>query len=373
MSTTKNRRGEKKVNKLKLTKALDSAVSSQGSAELAVLHLFKHYDFDLDELRSILLERGLNVSFSKVKYRDIAPRVGLSPELGGRDMETFEIHRARIPTSLFKEIVQDIEIVMKQYGEPVQHKNEEARSRFLAPLFNRTVALFDLSIRNTPESIIRGRMTTSGRVEYHFLVFGGLSLLVIEVKYVLGSDEERLDAIAQVVAECDACDYANDRFQFPPALVYGVLCDGSTFEFFSFDGKTKKPTFSRGVFSDPPSQPIRALAVADFQTASQVTFIMSLRPICETIFYFLLLAYRSGVEAYAKRSVARAVKNKKVRKSTPGWKQAADFAEQALTLAVDAAAKAAEHEPTTDEVTTRALKCLQNRSRCQYSHLTLWG
>lgn len=50
-------------------------------------------------------------------------------------------------------------------------------------------------------------MTTSGRVEYHFLVFGGLSLLVIEVKYVLGSDEERLNAIAQVIAECDGTHY----------------------------------------------------------------------------------------------------------------------------------------------------------------------
>jgi hypothetical protein len=46
-------------------------------------------------------------------------------------------------------------------------------------------------------------MTTKGRIEYHFLVFGGLSVLVIEVKYVLGVAEERLNAIAHVIAECD--------------------------------------------------------------------------------------------------------------------------------------------------------------------------
>jgi len=46
-------------------------------------------------------------------------------------------------------------------------------------------------------------MITKGRVEYHFLVFGGLSLLVIEVKFELGTGEERLNAIAQVAAECD--------------------------------------------------------------------------------------------------------------------------------------------------------------------------
>ena len=80
------------------------------------------------------VEKGLNISFSKVKYRDIAPRVGLDPFLGGRDMKTFKIYRARIPTSLFKEIVEDIDIAMNQYGEPVDHNNEEARSRCLAPV-----------------------------------------------------------------------------------------------------------------------------------------------------------------------------------------------------------------------------------------------
>ena len=46
-------------------------------------------------------------------------------------------------------------------------------------------------------------MTTKGRIEYQFLVFGGLSILVTEVKFVLGTAEERLNAIAQVIAECD--------------------------------------------------------------------------------------------------------------------------------------------------------------------------
>ena len=46
-------------------------------------------------------------------------------------------------------------------------------------------------------------MTTRGRIVYHFSVFGGLSILVIEVKFALGTPCERLDAIAQVIAECD--------------------------------------------------------------------------------------------------------------------------------------------------------------------------
>ena len=43
------------------------------------------------------------------------------------------MHRARIPNALFKEIIEDIEVVMKQYGPTSDHQNEEARSRFLAP------------------------------------------------------------------------------------------------------------------------------------------------------------------------------------------------------------------------------------------------
>ena len=81
-----------------------------------------------------LLAKGLDVSFSKVTYRDIAPRVGLDNLLKGNDMHTFDIHRARIPTPLFKAIVEDLGIVMNQYGEPRDHKNEAARSRFLAPV-----------------------------------------------------------------------------------------------------------------------------------------------------------------------------------------------------------------------------------------------
>jgi len=53
----KQRRGEIKVTKNKLIDALDSAISSQGSAELAVLHLFNHYDFDIGDL--LLLLQGL--------------------------------------------------------------------------------------------------------------------------------------------------------------------------------------------------------------------------------------------------------------------------------------------------------------------------
>lgn len=67
-------------------------------------------------------------------YRLIAPRVGLHPGLRGNDITASTIYRARIPTPLFKAMVEDLGIVIDQYGGFCEHNNEEARSRFLAPV-----------------------------------------------------------------------------------------------------------------------------------------------------------------------------------------------------------------------------------------------
>jgi hypothetical protein len=58
-------------------------------------------------------------------------------------------------------------------------------------------------LRNKPETIIDGRIGTRGRIEYFFKTFGAVAVLCIEIKLVVGNDEERLKVIAQVIAECD--------------------------------------------------------------------------------------------------------------------------------------------------------------------------
>jgi hypothetical protein len=50
------------------------------------------------------------------------------------DIATFDLYRSRIPTSLFRSIVQDMDILLSQYGPPVEHETEEATSWFLAPV-----------------------------------------------------------------------------------------------------------------------------------------------------------------------------------------------------------------------------------------------
>lgn len=132
---------------------LSSAIAKYGSAEVALLHIMNTHDFYISILQQILtgppilfwfseliwgwiasLEDRIDVSFSNVQYEDIAPIVGLQPYLYMNDIKTFGLHRSRIPTALFKSIVQDIDVMMVQYGPPTEHDTGEARSRFLSPV-----------------------------------------------------------------------------------------------------------------------------------------------------------------------------------------------------------------------------------------------
>lgn len=55
-------------------------------------------------------------------------------------------------------------------------------------------------MRNEP--VITGRISTGGCIEY-FKTFGATVILCIEMKFKLGNQDERLEAIAQVIAQCD--------------------------------------------------------------------------------------------------------------------------------------------------------------------------
>ena len=150
-------------------------------------------------------------------------------------------------------------------------------------------------------------------------------------------------------------------------MIYGILSDGTSFEFFSFNGNAKTPIFSRGVFrTTSSSKPHQRLTIADYIATSEADFIRSLRPICETVFYFFLLVYKAGVEAYTERSVENGIKDMRPRESYPSWTDAQKHAGEALTLAVDAAAKAFARDDalSIDEKTEKALECL--RKRCEF-------
>jgi len=81
--------------------------------------------------------------------------------------------------------------------------NEEARARFLSAYFNRIVALFSGLLFNTPEEMLEGKMAAKGRIEHQFTIYGGVTVIFIQVKLNVGSLAERLNYYAQVIAECN--------------------------------------------------------------------------------------------------------------------------------------------------------------------------
>jgi len=72
----------------------------------------REYTFDLSTLHQALLEDELEVNFAEVRYNSIAEFVGLNPVRNLNDIGTFELRRARIPTRLFKSIVEDMDIML---------------------------------------------------------------------------------------------------------------------------------------------------------------------------------------------------------------------------------------------------------------------
>jgi hypothetical protein len=80
-------------------------------------------------------------------------------------------------------------------------------SNFYLEIFNHLIAVFCFAFRNLPDTI-EGCVTTKERMEYHFQAIGSISVLFIEVKLRIGSGKERLDAVDQVIAECDGQTYS---------------------------------------------------------------------------------------------------------------------------------------------------------------------
>jgi hypothetical protein len=71
-----------------------------------------------------------------------------------------------------------------------------------------------------------------GRTEHHFYAMRSVSIIFIEVKKVYAVGKDKLNMVAQVLAERVVCDYVNSKdHHWVPIL--GILCDreSSTFSF----------------------------------------------------------------------------------------------------------------------------------------------
>ena len=217
-------------------------------------------------------------------------------------------------------------------------------------VFNHLVKQFTFMMRNEPETIISGRISTSGRIEYFFKTFGATAILCIEMKFKIGNQDERLEAIAQVIAECDGmlhtlqlrtfrrrlleCTgcYEHNTDQGYSLPIHCILSDGLSYEFFKFE-RTPNPRFFRGCFAGDPKHLRLGLHLGDFtETETSLPFILQLRRACETVFDTMLCAYISGLKAYHTVSEAKGKKTGSKRLSLDGWDDALKSAESALRI-----------------------------------------
>jgi hypothetical protein len=294
------------------------------SDEEAFLKLITTYDVPLSTLNRISTVK-LPASFSKVKYSDVAPYVWLDPGVKGSDICLLDTFRSRIPVDIFRRIHADVNKAILQYGRMASHDNEEARSRFIASLFSEIVCLFGSAVVNKPEGLLDAEFTKKGRIEHNFYAFHSVSIVFLEIKknYILG--DGRLDVIAQVLAECAACDYANSKSQhWVPILA--ILCDGEKFEFLVYDSGTKS-VYSSDVIT----------GVVDMKTKPSL-FLSSVKETTEYLFDYFLMAYINGLRSFGHRSELVAEQSRpKKRKSTEKWMDALARAEHAHSLCREAA------------------------------------
>lgn len=165
-------------------------------------------------------------------------------------------------------------------------------------------------------------------------------------------------------AHSAACDYINARNNLR-CPVYGILCDGTTFQFFRYD-QNRTPYIARGVFpfSKAGSTHGQSLKLADLQSDSHLDFWRTARIIAEAIFYILLLSYERALQAYYNRSMETAQADGKTRASTPEWFKSLGFASRALGQAVEAGkVHAAGMVDQAELQAVEALAILQDRYR----------
>ena len=73
---------------------------------------------------------------------------------------------------------------------------------FSSKIFNHLIPLFGSTFRNLPDPIIKGHSATKGRMVWNFKAIHSIAVLFIEMRLVSGRYIERMNAIAQVIAEC---------------------------------------------------------------------------------------------------------------------------------------------------------------------------
>ncbi|RDB15416.1 hypothetical protein Hypma_004199 [Hypsizygus marmoreus] len=284
---------------------VSALLEADGSPERAVLILMNKYIFCLSSLHTYL-EDSLNVqiNFSKLTAGDMGPYVDVMDVLPLQYLKPFQLHRARLPTSVFKNTMTDIDLLMPQFVSfRGGHDYVEEMARCVAPIFNHVVAAFKPHITGTLASIMSpalrpGMVKDRDRLVSYFKAFGVIVLVIIETKRMCHYDDEYFNCIAQLVAECDACDFDNSGSNFEPSIpLHGIITDGHQFTFYRYDSTPQpQPLLHQGTLFPVATHP-RADAgpLMTVLHLGPAAYMCSFRPICECVLYVFWMGLLEGM------------------------------------------------------------------------------
>lgn len=91
------------------------------------------------------------------------------------------------------------------------------------------------------------------------------------------------------------------------------------------------------MFRNAEGVPTHRAEVHSYEDSTRLSFMKSLRPICEAFYQLLLSGYLNGLENYHDRCVALAAEEGNLRSSPPAWASAISSPREALEMAVKAA------------------------------------
>lgn len=222
----------------------DLSGSGDEVSEEAFLELLARYDIHVSELSSFVsseysllsrpagyaIAKGLNwlkiaveqldSLFTAVTYNQAARCFWLDPSRGGEDMRFLEIYRSRIPSHIFKGIVDSWDMAITQYG-PLQGHGEVARPRVIttviyflqrktwgqlgannSQLFEKMGAVFKSAVISKPGGLLN-RSSIRPRFRKQYEILQELSNVVfLQVSRELASGSSALDVKAWLLAEC---------------------------------------------------------------------------------------------------------------------------------------------------------------------------
>ncbi|KAL4906150.1 hypothetical protein BDW74DRAFT_139189 [Aspergillus multicolor] len=97
------------------------------------------------------------------------------------------------------------------------------------------MGLFGCAIVDKPGGVLKSKFFSKhGRIEHHFISVGLVNVVYIQVKRELCSGKARLDVVAQILAECAACDFVSRQTgAWTPVLA--LLCNVNYFNLFVLD------------------------------------------------------------------------------------------------------------------------------------------